>query len=36
MLITLASAADLKFLPQLRQARLGTSNQKAALESFNC
>jgi hypothetical protein len=28
-----ASAADLKFLHHLRQARLGTSNRKAALES---
>src|SRR6266508_1617278 len=27
------SAADLKFLHHLRQARLGTSNRKAALES---
>jgi hypothetical protein len=27
------SAADLKFLHQLWQARLGTSNRKAALES---
>jgi hypothetical protein len=28
-----ASAADLKFLHQLQQTRLGTSNRKAALES---
>src|SRR5260370_422845 len=30
---TLASAADLKFLHQLQQTRIGTSNRKAALES---
>jgi hypothetical protein len=29
----LFSAADSKFLHHLRQARLGTSNRKAALES---
>ena len=29
----LASAADLKFLRQLQQIRLGTSNRKGALES---
>jgi hypothetical protein len=28
-----ASAADLKFLQRLPQARLGTSNRKAALKS---
>jgi hypothetical protein len=31
-----ASAADLKFLQQLQQNRLGTSNRKAALESLSC
>src|SRR5215468_8852180 len=31
-----ASAADLKFLQRLPQARLGTSNRKAALELLTC
>src|SRR5262249_59675209 len=31
---TTTSAADLKFLDHPRQARLGTSNRKAALESY--
>jgi hypothetical protein len=31
-----ASAADLKFLQHLQQAREGTSNRKAALESYTC
>src|ERR1700726_3294653 len=30
------SAADLKFLQRLRQAHEGTSNRKAALESYAC
>jgi hypothetical protein len=30
------SAADLKFLHQLQQTRSGTSNRKAALESYPC
>src|SRR6266536_237482 len=30
------SAADLKFLQRYRQVRLGTSNRKAALESYTC
>src|SRR5437763_14479860 len=29
-------AADLKFLHRLPQARLGTSNRKAALEPYTC
>ena len=31
-----ASAADLKFLHRPRQAHLGTSNRKAALEPYAC
>jgi hypothetical protein len=31
-----ASAADLKFLHHLPQSRPGTSNRKAALESYIC
>jgi hypothetical protein len=30
------SAADLKFLQQMKQTRLGPSNRKAALESWTC
>src|SRR6476619_7034659 len=30
------SVADLKFLQQSRQIRIGTSNRKATLESYSC
>src|SRR5262245_24129165 len=33
---SLPSAADLQFLRRLPQARLGTSNRKAALETYTC
>jgi Methionine synthase II (cobalamin-independent) len=32
----LTSAADLKFLQQPQQPREGTSNRKAALETYTC